>query len=406
MSFNDIISKIVSEEKRGSQEPFFVVHDNSGWHIEFPDGHSNEAAWKQEITERDPLATQYRGADFEGSGKASAYNKVLRDRLRMEYFEQRDGCCSDSDRERLTALISFFEENITELSPRVTDYLAEFDRPFRALDDMRLFSFEAIREGGTFDEDWALETICAIENIVADRLSRPKDEPAQDTKRNIEGYEETFCLRLGGKEIVVAENPSAEMPYLLCDISDHNPFGLEERTNGIVSDDYVEIMREFVNRVDAVVEELEADQRQFGLPVQIMTAADCLPDSNGMDWKGKAVIVKADTLAPEYRSAQHQIYLCTGGFGAAANARGQKVYVKSLDDGKECHFQRYQIAGVADPAKLPDWAKDKLGELTQSMPEKKPSLLGRLDASKRRARQNKSSRKGNPSHKKSNDLEV
>ena len=192
------------------------------------------------------------------------------------------------------------------------------------------------------------------EAITAKSEQKPKT--GQEEKRNIEGYEEKLCIEIAGRYVVLAENPDAPMPYLVCDISYNNILRLEERHNPIVSDDFLEAMRDFVDHVDTLLATLEKERLESGLPLQKLTAAECLPGSLNADWEGKLLIIKPEILAPEYRSAEHQLVECTGGFGARANARGTKVFARDLFGKKECYYYRDQIAGIADLSKLPEWA--------------------------------------------------
>jgi hypothetical protein len=243
-----------------------------------------------------------------------------------------------------------------------------------------------------------------VENIL--QSEKPK-------KHNIEGYEEKFCIEFAGKYIVLAENSAATEPYLVCNIKYDNPFNMEERYDGAVTDNYIEAMREFVKRVDGLVETLETERRESGLPFQTLTAAECIPDSQNADWKGKLIIIKPEILAPEFRSAEHQLALCTGGFGAGAKARGRAVFVKELHSGQNCRYDRHQIAGLADPKKIPNWAIDKLleyhkkdelsvhadiipksdnkpQEKAAETPKKKLTLQEKLDAAKEKTRKSDS----------------
>jgi len=155
-------------------------------------------------------------------------------------------------------------------------------------------------------------------------------------------------------------------------VRNDNPLGLEERYGGFITGDYLEAMREFVNRIDSLAETLGAERRESGLPLQMLTDADCIPNSQNVDLDGKLVIVKPEILAPEYRSLQHQIAVVTGGFGASAKARGKAVFVKELFSGKKCRYERHQIAGIADLSKLPECALAKYKELSSEEKPKTP----------------------------------
>lgn len=65
-------------------------------------------------------------------------------------------------------------------------------------------------------------------------------------------------------------------------------------------------------------------------------------------------------LRPEFRHANHQLMLCTGGFGAQANARGRTCCCISLYDGRKTSFYRTDFLGVMEEKKLPEWAQKGL----------------------------------------------
>lgn len=413
MGFDRMIDNIMRDVQGGSKEPFIVYRDGlGGWHGEhIRNQYGDEFPWVEDVKERDPFALIYTGADFAKASFPRVYDRVLCDRLRAEFEYNRedgyyDGDSMDSfmegmDVQEAEALIDFFDDNIGELSQEVTDYLAKIDKPFNALAEMCGINLSTSNPDWYYNEDLTSDAVDAIEEAANDRLKYTRKDIAPDDKRNIEGYEEKLCIRLGGTEYVLAEKPDADMPYLVCNISYHNPLGIEERSDGAVTDSYPEAMRELIKRVDAMAEKLENEQRPFNPPI-LLTATECLLEERHSDWNGKLLIVKPETLAPEYHSAQHQLYICVGGNGARPDSRGQKVYVKSLYDGEECHFRRHQFAGVADPAKLPQWAIEKMS--VQETPSKKPSLLGKLDANKQRVEQDKAIRPPTPT--KSNDREV
>jgi hypothetical protein len=205
---------------------------------------------------------------------------------------------------------------------------------------------------------------------------------------------------------------------LVCSIKWDNPFGVEERYDGIVTDDYVEAMREVVKRVDALGLAIETARKEGGLSIQTLTYKDCLPDSQHESWEGKLAVIKPEALMPEYRSAESQLILCTGGNGTNPNAWGQAVFAQELFTGKKMKYERRQIAGLADPAKLPEWAVTKLAGLERqtepeaakqnppALPDKKPSLLGKLDDNKGKVERDKGAKGGKNKPKKSKEPEV
>jgi hypothetical protein len=244
-----------------------------------------------------------------------------------------------------------------------------YDRPLNALFEMTAVSLKSRDPDFDYDHSKADKFIDAVDEEVRDRLhNREKQEirglaggaRKKPNTRNIGGYEEKISIQLAGKYVVFAENQAEAGPYLVCNVKSDNPLNLEESCNEEVFADYVEAMRGFTNLLDGLVCELETERCAFGLAPNKLTAAECLPNSRDMEFEGKLLIVNAEFLAREYRSAEHQLVLCTGGFGASPNSLGRAVYVKELHSGKECRYNRHQIEGVADFAKLPQWAQNNL----------------------------------------------
>ena len=368
MKFNEMIEGIMPLVREGDKSiPFILSRINSEWEINYVNINTNADNALNFLRESDPYAVMFTGDDFGKGSFPHVYDRIVNERLRSEY-ENAD--FPNIDLAELGALINMIEENVGEFTQEETDYLMMYDRPLAALYDMNKISLVSRNPDEDYNYAQTGAFFTAIGDEIHDKLYNFKKQeiPAglegseKPDKRNIEGYEEKICLQIAGKFVIIAENPEAADPYLVVNIRRDNPLGLEERYDGAVTADYVEAMREFVTRVDGFVGQLETERRESGLPFQTMTATDCIPDSYKGDYEGKLVIIKPEILAPEYRSAEHQLAICTGGFGANAEARGRAVFVKNLFNGKESGYDRTQIAGVANPSKLPNWAVDKLLE--------------------------------------------
>ena len=73
--------------------------------------------------------------------------------------------------------------------------------------------------------------------------------------------------------------------------------------------------------------------------------------------------VKTEALAPEYRTAPHQLVYITGGNGALANAHGNACFCINLYTGKHTRWERYDIQGEVRPERIPGWARQRLEEI-------------------------------------------
>lgn len=98
----------------------------------------------------------------------------------------------------------------------------------------------------------------------------------------------------------------------------------------------------------------------------------CLPDTEKQDFVGKVVVLSPKALKESCLTAQDQLWLCTGGFGAHAGARGRAVFATNLADGEKTRWDRTDFVGVLADSHLPDWAIEKLSE----MQEQESSAIG------------------------------
>ena len=204
-----------------------------------------------------------------------------------------------------------------------------------------------------------------------------------DEKRNIQGYEELYAVRLAGGEVILAVNNDAAEPYMVCDCRNDNLFRADMFDNGEVSADYLEIMREFTKRLADRTDAVAAERMERGIPFATLTAADCEPKGVDSDLDGRVIVIKVSSFAPEYRSIDSQLALCTGGFGAKPDAIGRAVYCTELYSGKAARWDRSDIAGVLPADRLPDWAHNKFVALQK--PAEKESVLEQI----KQAKQNK-----------------
>ncbi len=89
-----------------------------------------------------------------------------------------------------------------------------------------------------------------------------------------------------------------------------------------------------------------------------------LPEYYHNNYEGKLLVLRPEALKEEYRFEEFQYFLGQSGFGCDPSKLGTKVFGKFLIDGEETAFHRYNFFGIADEEKLPDWAKEKLRQLT------------------------------------------
>jgi hypothetical protein len=362
MNFNELIRKMMPEVNGGTDESIMIYRKNGEWHGDFTQNQYGEPFdWVDDIKEQDPLAITVKGSNFAKGSFPYVYDKVLIARLRAEYdFMDRSGMIlTDADRNELNALVNFFEDNAGEFSHKAMDYLTTLERPFMALYEMCPFEIATDVEDWTYNEKSAQEAIDHIENEVSDRLHSYPDEDTPK-KHHIEGYEERASFQLAGRLVILAEKTDAGEPYMVCNCRWDNPLSIYEYYDVQVTSDYLNAVTLFLNYQNALLEQLKTERQQSGLPFQTLTAANCLPNSARDNFEGKLIVIKPEALTPEYRSAEHQLKYCTGGFGANPDSRGSAVFCKDLYSGKESRFERWDVAGIADMQTLPAWVDKKI----------------------------------------------
>jgi hypothetical protein len=184
-----------------------------------------------------------------------------------------------------------------------------------------------------------------------------------EEKRMAGEYEIFQAVSAGTVEIVMGESRTAPPgEKYMCAYCEKNDL-LAHYNNIMVSDDYVEILQLFGQRIaeeagrlhEAVTlaPELEIDDSPVsGEGLSPVTSED--------DLNGRIILIKPEVFKREYRHATHQYQLCTGGFGASPNSRGSAVYCVNLYTGETVRFERRDVLAVVDRAQLPEWARNGL----------------------------------------------
>ena len=180
-----------------------------------------------------------------------------------------------------------------------------------------------------------------------------------DEKINIEGYEEIFKFQLAGQLVVLAENAKADKPFLVCCVSWNSGFGSEIYYDDFVTSDYLEAVRKFIKQEAVLLDALDLRRDLSSLPVRPLTAEDSIPFSMYDDITGKVVVIKPEALRPECRSAEYQLGVCAEGVGRGPESVGAAVWIDNIFSGEPNSFRRSDIAGIADPTRVPDWAKSR-----------------------------------------------
>ncbi|MDD4833386.1 MAG: hypothetical protein PHC44_01445 [Lutispora sp.] len=182
-----------------------------------------------------------------------------------------------------------------------------------------------------------------------------------DEKRMVDTYEVEYAIHIGDKEILFGvDDKKIDCPYMVCNCTWDNPLGIDHYFSAVGSADYLEMMTEFTCRVTEQLETVKVEKSKITVPLKPFTLEHCIENNSEHNLENKVVVIRMERLRPEYRTADKQLVLVTGGFGAHANSRGRAVYTTNLYSGKESRWNRGDILGVVKPECMPDWAKERL----------------------------------------------
>ena len=176
-------------------------------------------------------------------------------------------------------------------------------------------------------------------------------------KRMIDKFEIIHAIQVGAREVVVGVSPEQEFMCCFCTRDGM----LEHYADAMVSDDYLEIMELYADRLKSQVSVIRAQRNTIHVPLTMLREEQCFPMDSETDITGKVVAIKPDSLRYEYQQADRQLILVTNGGGARGNSRGSAVFGINVFTGRNAgRWERLDILGEVRPEHLPQWAKDRL----------------------------------------------
>lgn len=181
----------------------------------------------------------------------------------------------------------------------------------------------------------------------------------------IDGYTVIHSFFVGEKNVIVAENLKADYRYL-CGYLEENEY-FSQFTDCRLSNDFLEVMTLYCERAKEQVEQCKA--QSLG-DKSVITPDMCRKLGEGETYKNKVVAMKPEALRREYENAENQLFYAVSGNGINPNGLGTKVYGYNLATKAHYYIRNYDIAGIVDKDKLPEWAKPKLAEIKKEIKER------------------------------------
>lgn len=114
----------------------------------------------------------------------------------------------------------------------------------------------------------------------------------------------------------------------------------------------------------AVLDGFVSFYRKAVQALNLFGAEHCVGDRAEQDYTGKVLVLSPDTLKESCWSQENQLWYAHDGFGCSPHAIGRSVRCTYLGDGEMTRWNRHEFIGVLDEKYLPDWAREKLMELT------------------------------------------
>ncbi len=182
----------------------------------------------------------------------------------------------------------------------------------------------------------------------------------KEFKQKIGEYTVLCTFPYGLKEIFLAENRKAENPlerYLVGNIVTNELFvSYQDCVSG---DNFNEMAEMYSQRVNEQIQAVKAEIAKFPYDRTPIGKESCDPIT-GVNLEGEIIVIKPNSIMPEYVGANEQICVATGGFGCSPEGAGRKVHCKNVFTGEEYSWSRGNVLGILKPECVPEWVKERI----------------------------------------------
>lgn len=176
------------------------------------------------------------------------------------------------------------------------------------------------------------------------------------------GYEMNSAVSIGLKKVYLGTNlKNREAPYIVVVLDGSRSF-IPEEEEVYHGTDYMVMLQKFMDVCSTCRRKLMDSQLQLNVPLEPLDKETLLKGSMSMDFTGRLIAIKPESLLPEYRNQAYQVIYAKSGFGTSPTASGRTIFATELATGDNITTERSSIMGVLDPEKFPDWVPEKLKE--------------------------------------------
>lgn len=108
------------------------------------------------------------------------------------------------------------------------------------------------------------------------------------------------------------------------------------------------------------------DIQKMYVELNLFSVEHIVRSDEPQNYENKLLIIRDLCLKEEYRTPENQLFYAIGGFGCSPTASGRKVCGHFLSDGEKAEFCRQDFIGVIADEHIPDWAREKLAEMSEN----------------------------------------
>lgn len=124
-----------------------------------------------------------------------------------------------------------------------------------------------------------------------------------------------------------------------------------------------------LNSHSCLVEGLANQVRRMYNEIGLFNGKHIVKSDEPQNYAGKLLILRDSVLKEECRTPENQLFLARGGFGCDPTSSGRKVFGQFLSDGEQTHFNRSDFVGIIADEHIPQWAKEKLEQISEQKNE-------------------------------------
>ena len=190
-----------------------------------------------------------------------------------------------------------------------------------------------------------------------------------ETPRMLGNYTIEQSIYIGDKEVIFGVDHKDAYPFMVCYCDYNNPLSAPWPSDAVASDDYLEAMSIFTDRVREQIERMQSELAKFQFDMTPFTRDDCIPDDRVSNIIGKVVVINLENKRYEFQCSAYQLVLADGGNGASGG-RGSAVFGTNLATRERGRWERFDVIGELKPSRMPEWAKISFEEIHRKEQQK------------------------------------